>query len=52
MKPHQINTFEDYKKAYHKSIANPEAFWSDIADTFVWRKKWENVLNWDFQTPM
>ena len=35
----KINSIEDYKESYQKSIDNPESFWSDIASTFFWQKK-------------
>ncbi|MFM8950593.1 MAG: acetate--CoA ligase [Bacteroidota bacterium] len=46
----QITTFEDYKKAYHHSITNPEGFWSEVASSFQWMRKWERVLSWDFNS--
>lgn len=49
--PYQIKSFQAYKEAYQKSIENPEAFWSEIAATFQWRKKWDKVLNWNFKEP-
>jgi len=40
-----INTKDDYKNAYKKSIENPEQFWGDIAEqNFTWVKKWDSVL--------
>jgi len=47
----QIKSFENYKRVYDYSVKEPENFWSDIASTFQWRKKWDNVLEWDFKTP-
>ncbi len=47
----QITSFEEYKEAYKQSIQNPEQFWGDIADSFTWKKKWDNVLSWDFEKP-
>lgn len=47
----RISTWEDYQNAYSKSIENPEAFWAEIATDFVWRKKWNKVLEWDFRKP-
>ena len=47
----KINSIEDYKESYQKSIDNPESFWSDIASTFLWQKKWDNVLKWNFDSP-
>lgn len=49
--PYQINSFEEYKTAYKKSIDNPESFWGEIAENFVWRKKWDKLLNWNFKDP-
>ena len=44
----KITTFEEYKKEYLKSLTSPEAFWEEKASNFIWRKKWNNILNWDF----
>ncbi|MBP6533258.1 MAG: acetate--CoA ligase, partial [Bacteroidia bacterium] len=40
-----------YHSAYKKSIENPEKFWEEIAETFYWTKKWNNVLEWNFSEP-
>ncbi|MBN4082068.1 acetate--CoA ligase [bacterium AH-315-B15] len=45
---YQISSEEGYKKAYDKSINNPEEFWADIAKTFQWKKPWDTVLSWSF----
>ncbi len=44
----KINTLSGYLYEYQKSVANPEAFWENIAQSFYWRKKWDKVLEWDF----
>ncbi|MBI1838002.1 MAG: acetate--CoA ligase [Flavobacteriia bacterium] len=49
MKAIQINSFEEYQEKYTKSITQPEAFWGEIAFNFRWKKKWDTILNWDFQ---
>jgi acetyl-CoA synthetase len=49
--PFQLTSFEEYKTAYQKSIDNPEGFWADIASHFQWKKKWDTVLNWNFNEP-
>lgn len=46
-----IRTIEDYHKQYQKSIEHPENFWSEVASGFTWRKKWDRVLEWDFNKP-
>lgn len=47
----RITTFEEYKHAYKKSVDAPENFWAEIADHFRWKKKWDKVLDWDFDQP-
>ena len=49
--PHQIKSLEEYKSIYQKSIEDPEGFWEGVAENFIWRKKWDSVLNWNFQEP-
>ena len=43
----QIGSMEDYRKRYDESIADPEAFWADMASELSWQKSWETVLEWD-----
>lgn len=45
-----ITSLEQYHSEYKKSIENPEAFWAEIADSFIWQKKWDKVLDWNFET--
>ncbi|MEI5984400.1 acetate--CoA ligase [Sphingobacterium sp. PU5-4] len=47
----QIKSFEEYQKAYKESVENPEQFWGGIAENFFWKRKWTNVLNWNFKEP-
>ena len=44
----KISTLSGYIFEYQKSITNPTGFWANIAETFFWRKKWDDVLSWDF----
>ena len=44
-------SLEDYNRLYNESITNPESFWEKIASTFTWKKKWKNVLSFDFKKP-
>ena len=46
-----IKSFEKYKKEYERSIKHPEDFWEEKARNFSWRKRWRNVLSWDFTKP-
>ena len=49
--PYQIKSLEEYKRAYKKSIDEPEEFWAGIARNFLWRKPWDKVLEWNFNEP-
>lgn len=46
----QIQSFEEYKLAYQQSIEDPEKFWGAVAEDFLWRKKWDAVLEGDFNS--
>lgn len=48
---HRINSLEDYQKEYAKSIEQPIEFWDSIAKTFVWKKPYTQVLDWNFNEP-
>lgn len=47
----RMRTLEDYNKSYAESISDPEKFWADKAEYFIWRKKWDKVLEWNFDKP-
>ncbi|EAY30130.1 acetate--CoA ligase [Microscilla marina] len=47
----KINTLGGYIHEYQKSVSNPEAFWASVAENFHWRKKWDKVLDWNFEEP-
>jgi acetyl-CoA synthetase len=49
--PYQIQSIEEYEMSYRVSLSNPDAFWSSVAQHFQWRKKWDKVLEWNFQEP-
>ncbi|MGA0155674.1 MAG: acetate--CoA ligase, partial [Flavobacteriaceae bacterium] len=47
-----IKNLEEYFQIYRKSVRNPEGFWEEIAEEhFQWRRRWDNVLSWDFEKP-
>ncbi|MBV6640375.1 MAG: acetate--CoA ligase [Cyclobacteriaceae bacterium] len=48
---HKIQTLSGYIHEYQKSILQPEEFWSRIAESFHWQKRWDKVLEWDFEGP-
>jgi acetyl-CoA synthetase len=49
--PFQIKSYEEYKQVYKYSVEQPEQFWASVAAHFKWRRKWDKVLEWNFQEP-
>jgi acetyl-CoA synthetase len=47
-----IKSMNDYKKIYKRSVEDPEGFWAEMADKqLTWFKKWDKVLEWNFEKP-
>ena len=45
-----INSMEEYKRLYRRSIENPDEFWGEQAKTYLsWDKIWDFVLRYDFE---
>ena len=52
MSNYHIQSLEEYFQEYRKSVQDPESFWEEIAEVhFIWRKRWDKVLSWDFTIP-
>lgn len=52
MSNYHIKHLEEYFQVYRKSISEPENFWEEIAEEhFLWHKRWDKVLEWDFTKP-
>ncbi|MDN3687641.1 acetate--CoA ligase [Cyclobacterium jeungdonense] len=47
----RIHTLSGYFHEYQKSVADPENFWARVADSFHWKKRWDKVLDWNFDGP-
>lgn len=47
----RIRSLEEYRTIWQKSIEKPEAFWEGIAENFLWKKKWDKLLEWNFSDP-
>jgi acetyl-CoA synthetase len=47
----KITSFDHYKEVYKHSVDQPEEFWAGVADSFLWKKKWDRVLEWNFKEP-
>ena len=48
---HKITSLMEYFQKYGESVENPEGFWENIAEDYIWRKKWDKVLDWNFTEP-
>ncbi|WLE99223.1 MAG: acetate--CoA ligase [Candidatus Electrothrix communis] len=47
-----VKSMDEYKAAYQRSMDDPEGFWADRAEELVtWDKKWDKVLEYDFDKP-
>ncbi|MBI4688048.1 MAG: acetate--CoA ligase [Nitrospirae bacterium] len=47
-----IKSMAEYEKLYKKSVEDPEGFWAEMAEKHIsWFKKWDKVLEWDFEKP-
>jgi len=44
----KIQSLKEYNNQKKKFRDNPEIFWEEKASKFVWKKKWSEVLDWDF----
>ncbi|WP_423126353.1 acetate--CoA ligase [Gaoshiqia sp. Z1-71] len=47
----KIHSLGGYFHEYQKSLANPEAFWAQQAECLFWRKRWDQVISWNFEEP-
>ncbi len=47
----KIHSLGGYIHEYQKSMANPEAFWGEAAESFYWRKPYDRILEWEFEGP-
>jgi acetyl-CoA synthetase len=44
-----IKSYDQYKEMYDRSISNPEGFWGEIAEQFTWFKKWDKVVDYNYE---
>jgi len=52
MKEAHIKGPEEYNALYSESISDPEGFWARMAEKNLhWDKKWDTVLEYDFNEP-
>ena len=43
----RIQSMDEYRRMYQRSIDDPEAFWAEQADELRWTRRWDSVLEWD-----
>ncbi|TLM78915.1 MAG: acetate--CoA ligase [Actinobacteria bacterium] len=47
-----IKSMDDYQAMYDRSVEDPEGFWAEMAEEHLyWHKKWDTVLEYEFDTP-
>ena len=42
-----INSVDQYKEMYDRSVNDPDGFWAEQAERLTWFKKWDKVSNYD-----
>ena len=42
---------QDYETLYNKSVTDPKKFWSNVAESFIWKSRWSKVVDFDFCKP-
>jgi acetyl-CoA synthetase len=43
----RINSLAVCEKLWQRARDDPEGFWSDLADTLHWDRRWDRVLVWN-----
>jgi acetyl-CoA synthetase len=47
-----IKSLAEYEAMYKRSVEDPEGFWGEMAEkNLTWFKKWDKVLDYDFNKP-
>ncbi len=47
-----IKSMKEYEQIYKRSVDDPEKFWAEMAEKYLtWYKKWDKVLEYDFNKP-
>lgn len=44
-----IKSIEQYQEMYKRSLDDPDGFWGEYAGELEWYKKWDKVLEYDFE---
>ncbi|MCH2392270.1 MAG: acetate--CoA ligase [Nitrospinales bacterium] len=43
-----ISSMDEYKNKYQRSLDDPDGFWGEEAEQFIWFKKWVNVRQFNY----
>ena len=46
-----ISSLSQYQNEYKESVENPEKFWNDYSQKFLWKKNPSQILEWNFDEP-
>jgi acetyl-CoA synthetase len=47
-----MSSMAEYEAMYDRSVEDPEGFWAEMAEEYLyWHKKWDKVVEWEFDTP-
>ena len=44
-----VSSLQQYEQMYKKSIEDPDGFWAQIAEQFVWQDTWQTVRDFSFE---
>ncbi len=42
-----IKSMDQYREMHRRSLEDIDGFWSEMAETLDWQKKWDGVYSWD-----
>mgnify|MGYP001200635110 FL=1 len=42
---------QEYETLYIRSVTDPKKFWSNVAESFIWKNRWSKVVDFDFLKP-
>jgi acetyl-CoA synthetase len=43
-----VQNMDQYQEMYERSIKDPEGFWAEQAEQFIWFKKWDKVRDYNY----
>ena len=43
-----VNSLDQYRERYERSLRDPEGFWSEAAERLTWFSRWQQVSRYDF----